>query len=455
MAVAVSVVVAAMRFLVTWGLVWGIQVLFEPRWLVGDKGDLDAVLTVVPPTIVTVFVLVLGSLFVVAQQAANAHGTRAPLMLIYDPRARSLVVGPLLVAGGALALTGFVYERQQPPDWELAAATTLVLATAGVLVSSAARLFSLLLMYTAPVNFAKVVLRDVDFFLEGGATGMVVFRVGLLGEMGRTSLRRGDAPGLQAALGGLRRMADLYLATGARVPQVREHSYDSTVVTGWMATELRTALVSMGTEAIAAGAPEEEPQGIAELLGDFGAQAVRAGWPEEYREVLRGMEELGTCVQQATPSGAVNLYAPAAFGLARLEQAAEGRGDTELAAEALAGWLLVVSYWAVHFNINEQTTLQRGIYDLGFDPPWHRAHELLVEDSFEDRWLNKMPNGPMALVGTLAQAQQIHAEIHGRAPTPSPDEDLAALEGLVNQNRPGRLHRLWAMLAAGLPDQES
>ena len=35
-------------------------------------------------------------------------------------------------------------ELQQPPDWELAAATTLVLATAGVLVGSAARLFGYL-----------------------------------------------------------------------------------------------------------------------------------------------------------------------------------------------------------------------------------------------------------------------------------------------------------------------
>jgi len=67
-----------------------------------------------------------------------------------------------------------------------------------------------------------------------------------------------------------------------------------------MARELRAALVSMGMEAISVGAPEEEPQGIAELLGDFGAQALQAGWREEYREVLQGLEELGTCVQQAT-----------------------------------------------------------------------------------------------------------------------------------------------------------
>ncbi len=373
-------------------------------------------------------------------------------MLIYDPGARSLVVGPLLVAIGALLLSGVAFAEERPPAAVLAAATTLIIATAWVLVSSAARLFSLLLQYVAPVNFAKVVLRDVDTFLSLGATEMVVFRVGLLGEMVRTSIRRGDNRGTRAGLEALRRLRDIYISAATTNPAIRRHGYDAGEFVGWLGPELRAAAVAAGTEALTAGAPEADAEAAASLLTDLGAEAIQRGWSEEWDEAVQGLAELGTCVQQMVSSGAVNFYAPAAFGLARLESQAEEQGDLERAAWALAHWLLVTSYWAVHYRINEQAAIQRGLYELGPQAPWHSAHDILVADEWEDRWLNKMPNGPMAVVGTLGQALEAHGQYHGRVEVPTPQEDLEDLKRLVERRRPGRLHRLWTMLAAGLPD---
>jgi hypothetical protein len=445
-AVRLSIGASILGFSALWGAVWALQMLIDPGWLIGDRADFDAVLGVVPETIVAVFVLVLGSLFVVAQQAAAAHGTRAPLMLIYDPHARSLVVAPLLLSAGALALTGVAYERLSPPDWQLAASTTLVLATCATLIFSAARLFSLLLQYTAPVNFAKVVLRGVDLFLEAGATGMVVFRIGLLGEMGRTSLRRADTPAVNASLQGLWKLADMYIESARANPEVREHAYDSGPQTAWMGDELRAALGAMGIEALTQGAPEDQAQAITQLLAHFGTETIKVGWQDDCEKALLALVELGTAVQQVMPSGAVNLYAPAAFAIARIQFAAENNHQDEIAITALGYWLLIISYWVVHFGINEEAALQRGIYDLGPNPRWHDVADTLLDDEFERRWLNKMPNGPLAVVGTLGQAQHAHSAIHGRDPDPPPEQTFADLESLVNRNDPGRWQRLLSML---------
>lgn len=445
------VMITVLRFLVGVSGLWALQVLLAPAWLVNNRGGINAVLTVVPPTVVSVFVLVLGSLLVVAQQATTAHGTRAPLMLIFDPRARALVVGPLVLTFGALGLTGLVARKGPPSDALLAASSTLVEATAVVLVLSATRLFSLLLEYVSPFNFANAVLRNVDRLLAKRQTGMVVFRVGLLGEMARSSIRRGDGPGTSAAFSGLNRLTDNYLDGARRDSQVREHEYDGRRVVGWMGDELHAALVSVGSDALLAGAPESVSTGVAELLERLATTAIGAGWTHEFDEACAALAELGTSVQQMTPSGAVNFHAPAAFGLARLERAAEPL-DSERAAQALALWTLVVSYWAVHFRINEQTAIARGLWDIGEAAPWNRTHDLLIDDGFEDRWLNKMPNGPMGVIGTFAQARQAHDEIHGHVSAPSTQDTLDDLQRKVEQLRPGRLRRLWKMLEAGLPD---
>src|SRR4051794_25604631 len=85
----------------------------------------------------------------------------------------------------------------------------------------------------------------------------------------------------------------------------------------------------------------------------------------------RGSRNLEPSIEQIAANGVINFYAPAGEALARLEAAATTSGMGQSAVEALAGWLLVVSYWQVHLNINPQAALERGIYYLSDDPPFH------------------------------------------------------------------------------------
>jgi hypothetical protein len=431
-----------------------------PDWLVRTADGLQTMLQVIPAAVIAVFVLVLGSLFVVAQQATAQHGNRASLLLAGEPRVWALATHPLLVSVGSLLLAGQVPEANSAPASAVTAgAATLALATAWTLAAAGPRLYTLLAQFTAPVNYARAALNRADLFLETGETGLVVFRVGLLGEMLRNAISRGDATSATHAVIALRYLVDMYVAAADRNPRAREHTYDnSTRVTGWLAHELRHELVAAGALAVSSGSPEEEPMAIAGVLEHLGVETIAHGWREEPAAVIEALVQLGTSIQQIAVNGAINFYAPAGEALARLEAAATGRGISQLAVDSTAGWLLVVSYWQLHLQSNPEVALERGIYDLSHDPPFHEAAVLILSEPFSRKWLNKMPNGPYGVIGTLEQARHAHAEVHGREPTPPPvDEDFEALNRRLDSEQPGRARRIFRMIKAAadqLSEQE-
>jgi hypothetical protein len=209
----------------------------------------------------------------------------------------------------------------------------------------------------------------------------------------RRALQRGDATSVSAALNALIRFIDVYVHASETNPDARVHHYEAAPVTGWLAAELRHELVSAGTYAVAQGAPEEEPQAIAQVLAHAGSVAIERGWIDEPQDVVTALMELGTCIQQATPYGVLNLYAPAAEYLARLEGDAERSEQNGTASNALAGWLLVAWYWHRQFGVDLTLGLERGIGHVGPSPPVADARREMATQPFQRRWVNKQAAG--------------------------------------------------------------
>ena len=64
------------------------------------------------------------------------------------------------------------------------------------------------------------------------------------------------------------------------------------------------------------------------------------------------------------------------------------------------------------------------------DPPWWDAADLILEDGdFIGRRFNKMPQGPVAVVGTLYESAAKHAEQRGKPP-PEPQNSASCYHSL-------------------------
>ena len=208
-------------YVIFWALVWLVQWCIAPTWLVGSRSGLQTALQVLPAVVVAIFVLVLGSLFVLGQQSVALHGARSAIVLPFNPRVRAVVVRPLLITAVALLLAGQVPDSGDPSDAVTAAVATLVLATISVLQYSARSLQALYSEFTAPVIFAQQVLADVRAYLERGKTGNVVFRAGLLTEMLGQAVQRGDSRSISAALHAIDRLHEAYIAAAQKNPGAR------------------------------------------------------------------------------------------------------------------------------------------------------------------------------------------------------------------------------------------
>lgn len=141
-------------YVLFWTLVFVAQWQLAPTWLVGSRSGLQTALQVLPAVVVAIFVLVLGSLFVLGQQAVALHGARSAIVLPFHPRVRAVVVRPLVITATALLLAGQVPDAGEPSHAVTAAVATLALATIGVLRYSATSLQALYAEFTAPVVFA-------------------------------------------------------------------------------------------------------------------------------------------------------------------------------------------------------------------------------------------------------------------------------------------------------------
>ena len=77
---------------------------------------LQTLFQVIPAVIVAVFVLMLGSVLLIAQQLVSAYGTRAPLLLPFDVALVMLIAKPLVVTVAALVLAGQLPDVGAPSE---------------------------------------------------------------------------------------------------------------------------------------------------------------------------------------------------------------------------------------------------------------------------------------------------------------------------------------------------
>jgi hypothetical protein len=419
-------------FITKWAAAWVLLVLLAPNWLLPGDAAVATIAEVLPALMVSIFVFILGAFFVVNQQATQIHSNRASLLLLYDSQVHHAVARPLIISVATLAMALVIPQDAGPAVAALA--LVLVVATAFTLVSAATLLPYLVTRVTAPRNFALFANEGADELLEAGAAELVVYRVGLLGEMLKRGVRSGDSLQLREALNGMDRFHQVYIDAAARTPAARLHQYENGgQVVGWLGEEMVSALVSAGQEAIGGDIANEDANKIAVVLARFGINSAQAGHLEEYNRAVDGLGELGTCTQQMKVPGLINAYAEPVYGLAsQVAVALEHLGE-EAAAKALVTWGLVVGYAAQHLGAVGHTQWDRSLLLWPDDTPFHEANDYVDTDDFQVHWANKLaairpvtddqgkllfPGGVDALHEYLANAEGQHQALVQQGLTP-------------------------------------
>jgi len=401
------------RYVVFWALVWLVVWSVDAHLLVRSRTGLQTVLQVLPPTVVAVLVLVLGATFVIAQVVTSTWGTRAPLMITLDPQVVGVLAPPLMILVASLLLSGQVPNEGMPLNAVTAAATVLVLATVRMLVTAVVSVPTNIQQYIGPRAFTQFVVADVRRECEGGALGLVVFRTGMLAEMLRMALRRGDSVAVAATLEAMIDFQSAYLASRESRPELRVfHTEDGTVREGWLALDLRRALVVAGEEALRVGSSGGDGNAICRTLGVIADRFDDADDFQDVATCMDGLTELATNYLQLGAGGATNLYTEPVFQLAWLEGSAESRKHREAAAHALAGWALGAAYARYHLGRELHPMQPRSIGVFGPDPPWSEALELINAPDWEQRWVNKLsePESLQHVIAEIGRAAKEHAQ---------------------------------------------
>jgi hypothetical protein len=375
-------------FVTKWAVAWALLVLFAPDWLLPSDSAVGTIAEVLPALMVSIFVFILGAFFVVNQQATQIHSNRASLLLLYDSQVHHAVARPLIISVATLAMALVIPQDAGPAVAGLA--LVLVLATGFTLVGAATLLPYLITRVTAPRNFALYATEDAADLLSVGATGLVVYRVGLLGEMLKRGVRAGDSLQIREALGGMQRFHDLYLQAAAENPAARVHQYDQGAAVGWLGEEMVGALVAAGQEAIGSDIANEDANRIARTLAGFAVRSAGAGHREEYERAVDGLGELGTCTQQVKVPGVINVYSEPVWGLAHQVGPALENLDPDAAAQALATWALVIAYDVQHLATPGHVYWERSLETWPPDTPWDEARDYIDSQRFQNRWANKL-----------------------------------------------------------------
>jgi hypothetical protein len=378
-----------LAFISKWAIVWIALAVLAPAWLLPGDAAVGTIAEVLPALMVSIFVFILGSFFVVNQQATQIHSNRASLILINDPRVQQAVARPLVIAVATLVLALLTSPRDGAGVASLA--LVLVLATAFTLIRAATLLPYLITRATAPRNFVLYTLEMIQILLGGGETGLVVYRVGVLGEMLKRGVRSGDSLQLREAIGGMQSFHDIYIDAVAENPVARVHKYESGgEATGWLGEEMVSTLVSAGQEAIGGNVADEDANRIAGTLARFGVKSAQAGHLEEYNRAVDGLGEMGTCTQQMKVPGLVNVFAEPVFGLAsQIPPALDNLGD-KAAARALATWALVIGYAIQHLGAVRHTQWERSLRLWSEGAPFDAAHSYVDTEEFQNHWANKL-----------------------------------------------------------------
>jgi hypothetical protein len=420
--VITRVALFVLRYLIFWAGLWLVVWLIDPGLLVGSRTGLQTLFQVLPPTVVAVLVLILGAVFVIAQVVTSTWGTRAPVMITLDQQVVFVVARPLLILMASLLLSGQVPDEGSPSAAVTAAAAVIVLATIRMLVIAATSFPASIQKYIGPRTFAQFVVSNVRRECDGGALGLVVFRTGLLAEMLRMALRRGDSVAVSSTLEAIADFQASYLASRENQPALRDfRTEDGSVREGWLASDLQRGLVAAGEEALRVGASADDGNAICRTMARLADQFDNAG---EFPDALRCIDdltELATNYLQISISGTTNLFTEPVFQLAWVEANAEDRSHRDTASYALAGWALGAAYARYHLQRELHPMRPRSIQVFGPHPPWEETIALVARDGdWQQRWVNKLsePGSLVQVMAEIMSAAQQHAEQHGR-PRPS------------------------------------
>lgn len=404
------------RYLVFWALVWLLIWSIAPHLLVGSRTGLQTLFQVLPPTVVAILVLLLGAVFVIAQVVTTTWGTRAPVMITLDEQIVFGLARPLMILVTCLLVSGQVPDEGAPSTAVTAAATVIVLATVRMLVIAATSFPAGIQKYIGPRTFAQFVVANVGRECDGGALGLVVFRTGLLSEMLRIALRRGDSVAISSTLEAIGNFQSAYLESRKTRPELRVfRTEDGSVREGWLAKDLQRGLVTAGEEALRLGSSGDDGNSVCRTLGTITDRFDEAGDAPDAAACMDGLTELATNYLQIGPN-ATNLYTEPVFQLARLEANAEGREHTGAAAHALAGWALGAAYARYHLGRDLHPMQPRSIEVFGPHPPWEEALGLIAGDrDWQQRWVNKLsdPDNLVQVITEILRAADDHAKHHG------------------------------------------
>jgi hypothetical protein len=390
-----------------WTVVFLVQWWLFPHWLIGSSSGIQTLFQVVPPTIVAVIVLVLGSVFAIGQVALSSYGSRAAILLVGDPRLQGLVVRPFLLLVVSLLLSGLT-PATEPSAALAAGATTIVLATLAAIAGTLVTLPERFAAYTAPRNFTLIAMEGVADYLSGGFVAPVLFRIPLLGEMLRACLRRGDSVGLIAGLAGLETIQLAYnnaLDAGANIAEYPLP--DGRVRRNWFTDEFTLAHVAAGEEAVRLTAPANESDKISEFLASAAITFIKSNRPAEAKPLVDGLLKLSVTVNQVA-AGTVNLYAAPGAALANVEMAAEEAGLGEFSSYCLAAWALAMSYPQFHYGAPQHPLWNVGVASLGPNPGWDRAREILQSEDWQRTWATRQYLGPEPIEASLTLAEEEH-----------------------------------------------
>lgn len=289
-------VLFVVRYLVTWTIAMFVIWMTEPHLLVASRAGVETALGVLPATIVAVLVLLLGSVAVLAQMAAAAWGTRAPLVLTLDDRLQNAVLRPLLLVVVVLLLAGQVPDApSEPSDLLTATIAALLLATIWMTLRSTV-LPAVVVQAIAPRSFPQLVLAPIDRELGDGSTGLVVLRGPLLGEMLRVSLTREDSVAVRATLEAMVNFQAKYLLALTERDEIRAHqdAVEGVDRESWLASDLTLGLVNAAERALRDIASAEDTNAISNTLAALAYNFIEARQYGDAMIAVDGLINLGT-----------------------------------------------------------------------------------------------------------------------------------------------------------------
>lgn len=388
-----------------------IQALWAPTWLISSRAGLLAVLQSLPTALIALFALAFATLFVAVQQVTNVFSNRAPLILAADIRVRRIVARTIIITAVSLFLGSVIPDPPKPLPASMTAGGTTLLAASALLIYSYGRFSYLLIIdYSAPRSFVGHVIRPVVDMIRQNRinTGLVLFRVPLLGQTLRYALTRDDAETLYASLEGLQELQKLYVPATVKDPSLRNHRLNAaTVRQGWLADELYRAYVGVCEEALRLQSPQHEIDEIVDYFGDATQTFIAAHQEPESTQMMNGLALLATSPYQVMP-GVTNHLTRPVTALAKAERCAEDASEPQLASLALANWAVAISYPQVHFGYTYHPLFEEGVRSFGERPPWQPAIERAQDPAWALHWANQLQNRLDFPVSILELAQDLH-----------------------------------------------